>query len=74
MTTPTWIVYVFNQYERAMRRIGVVWLWDHICNALFGPFRRCARRRRAAQLHELADMLAGISPSRSAELHKLADR
>jgi len=74
MTTPTWIVYVFNQYERAMRRIGVVWLWDHICNALFGPFQRYARRRRTAQLHELADMVAEISPSHSAELRKLADR
>jgi len=74
MTTPTWIVYVFDQYERAMRRIGVVWLWDQGTGMMFGPFQRYARRRRAAQLHELADMVAEISPSHSAELRKLADR
>jgi len=66
--------YVIEQYERAMRRIGVVWLWEQINGAVLGPYHRYARRRRAEQLHELADMLAKISPSRSVELRQLADR
>jgi len=55
MTTPTWIVYVFDQYERAMRRIGVVWLWDQVTGMMFGPCHWYARRRRTKQLHGLAD-------------------
>ena len=70
MTTSAWMRYVIELYYRAMRRIGVVWLWERISDALLGP----VRRRRAEQLHELADMLAEISPTRSAELRKLANQ
>ena len=74
MTTSAWMRYVIEPYYRAMRRIGVVWLWERIFDPILDPYRRYTRRRRAAQLHELADMLSEISPARSVELRKLADR